>query len=190
MRWPGHVPAGKSCDAPMMTIDMFPTIARLIGGKLPDHKIDGLDISDVILGKTDKSPHDVLYFYYHQNDLEALRSGKWKLEFARTYQSLNGRPGGKNGRRVDYSQLKIVTPQLYDLDADPGQHKDVAAQQPDVLKTLMDFANSARIDLGDHLTGQKGDGHRQPGRAGDAVYPSDPGFDKATDEEIPPRRKK
>lgn len=186
MRWPGHIPAGKSCNAPMMTIDMFPTIARLIGGKLPDHKIDGLDITDVITGKTDKSPHDVLYFYYHQNDLEALRSGKWKLEFARTYQSLNGRPGGKNGRPVKYSQLKIVTPQLYDLDADPGQHKNVAAEQPDVLKTLMAFAESARDDLGDNLTGQKGAGRRPPGRAGNSVYPSDPGFDKALDDKYRP----
>jgi arylsulfatase len=48
MRWPGHIPAGKVCDAPLMTIDMLPTIARLIGGRLPDHKIDGLDISDVL----------------------------------------------------------------------------------------------------------------------------------------------
>ena len=52
MRWPGHIPAGKICDAPLMTIDMLPTIAALIGGKLPEHKIDGLDISDVICGKT------------------------------------------------------------------------------------------------------------------------------------------
>ena len=54
MRWPGHVPAGRVCDAPLMTIDMLPTVAGLIGAKLPKHKIDGLDISDVILGKTDQ----------------------------------------------------------------------------------------------------------------------------------------
>ena len=102
MRWPGHIPAGRVCDAPLMTIDMLPTIARLIGAKLPPNKIDGLDISEVITGKTDQSPHDVLYFYYHKDDLEALRSGKWKLELARSYRSLNGRPGGKNGRPVPY----------------------------------------------------------------------------------------
>jgi arylsulfatase A len=164
MRWPGHIPAGKVCDAPLMTIDMFPTVARLIGGKLPDHKIDGLDISDVILGKTAKSPHEVLYFYYGVNNLEALRSGKWKLEFPRRYVSLNGRPGGKGGMPARYDTLTISSPQLYDLDADPGQKHDVAAQHPDVLERLLAYGEQAREDLGDGLTQRSGKGRREPGR--------------------------
>jgi hypothetical protein len=110
MRWPGHIPAGKGCDAPLMTIDMLPTIARLIGGRLPDHKIDGLDISDVILGKSVNSPHAVLWFDYGSNNLEALRSGKWKLELPRRDSSLNGRPGGRGGIPAKYEMLTIAFP--------------------------------------------------------------------------------
>ncbi len=164
MRWPGHIPAGKSCDAPLMTIDIFPTVAGLIGGKLPDHKIDGLDIIDVITGKTATSPHEVLYFYYGQNNLEALRSGKWKLELPRPYTSLNGRPGGHGGKRVPYDTLKVQSPELYDLDTDPGQKHNVADQFPDVLEKMLAYAEQAREELGDGFTKRVGTGRREPGR--------------------------
>jgi arylsulfatase len=164
MRWPGHIPAGKSCDEPLMTIDIFPTVAKMIGAKLPDHKIDGLDISDFIQGKCGKSPHDVLYFYYNANDLEALRSGKWKLELARKYRSLNGRPGGHGGLPAKYDILTIKQPELYDLDADPGQKNDVASQNPEILAKLIAYADKAREELGDGLTGAKGTERREPGR--------------------------
>ena len=182
MRWPGHIPAGRVCDAPMMTIDMLPTVAHLIGAKLPPNKIDGLDITQVITGKSDKSPHDVLYFYYHKNDLEALRSGNWKLELARTYRSLNGRPGGKNGRPVRYDYLKIPQPELYELGADPGEHHDVAAEHPGVLKQLLAAADRMRAQLGDGLTKQQGTERREPGRAtAQDVFPSSAAFPKAFD---------
>jgi len=164
MRWPGHIPAGKVCDAPLMTIDMLPTVARLIGGRLPDHKIDGLDISDVIMGKAASSPHEVLYFYYGQNNLEALRSGNWKLELPRRYPSLNGRPGGRGGMPAKYETLTISDSELYDLNADPGQSKNVAPQHPDVLKKMLAYVEQAREELGDGLTKHIGTGRREPGR--------------------------
>jgi arylsulfatase A-like enzyme len=164
MRWPGRIPPGKSCDAPLMTIDVFPTVARLIGAKLPDHAIDGLDISDQMFGRSAESPHKALFFWYNANDLEAMRSGKWKLEFARSYRSLDGRPGGTGGTPAKYSRLRIAKPQLYDLEADPGQTRDVSDANPDVMKTLLALAEEARSDLGDDLSGRKGTGRREPGR--------------------------
>ncbi|HWD90775.1 MAG TPA: sulfatase [Verrucomicrobiae bacterium] len=191
MRWPGRIPAGRVCDAPLCTIDMLPTIASLIGAPLPPHKIDGLDISRVMLGQTSQSPHDVLYFYYHLNDLEALRSGKWKLELARQYRSLDGKPGGKGGRPAPYSQLKIPQPELYDLDVDPGEQNDVAAGNPEVMKKLVAYAEQAREDLGDNLTRHKGAGRRQHEviTDGSGIYPSDAAFPKAFDAKYWPGRK-
>lgn len=172
MRWPGHVPAGRSCDAALMTIDLLPTVAKLIGADLPARKIDGLDIGPVIFGKTDQSPHEVLYFYYQVNSLEALRSGKWKLELPRTYRTLSGRPGGTDGREAKYDQKAITSPELHDLTADPGQQHDLAAENPEVLQQLLTLADKARADLGDDLTGNKGTGRRGPGKVeGDAVFP-------------------
>jgi arylsulfatase A len=191
MRWPGHIPAGKTCDAPLMTIDMLPTIAALIGAKLPEHKIDGLDISPVILGKTKKSPHDVLYFYFNRNSLEALRAGKWKLEFPRSYASLNGRPGGTNGKLVPYEFLKIEKPMLYDLDKDPGEKHDVTAENPEVLKRLQPYIDAIHADLGDDLTNHKGTGHRNHGTTTEqSIYPSDPNFPKVDDKRYRPGSQK
>ncbi|UCD76173.1 MAG: sulfatase, partial [Phycisphaerales bacterium] len=94
MRWPGRIPAGTVCDEPAITLDILPTVAGLIGAKLPGHKIDGLDIWPLIAGRPGaKTPHDAFFFYYHNNHLEAMRSGKWKLIFPHKYRSLTGTPG-------------------------------------------------------------------------------------------------
>ena len=51
MRWPGHIPANTHIDAMLMTIDLFPTIARLVGAALPKHPIDGLDVWPLLAGQ-------------------------------------------------------------------------------------------------------------------------------------------
>ncbi len=68
MRWPGHIPAGTTCDEPVMTIDLLPTLARLAGAQTAtDRPIDGLDIWPLMAGEPGaKNPHEVLaYFYWH-----------------------------------------------------------------------------------------------------------------------------
>lgn len=135
MRWPGKIPANAVCKEPVMTIDIFPTIARLIGARLPDHKIDGLDIWPLMSGeKGAKSPHDALYFYW-KNDLQAVISGKWKMHFPHNYRTLNGRPGGTGGMPVKYEQAHTDLV-LYDLDKDIGEQHDVSAEHPDIVKRL------------------------------------------------------
>jgi arylsulfatase A len=163
MRWPGRIPAGSVCREPAMTIDIFPTIARLIDGCLPHHTIDGQDIWPLISGVPGaKSPHEVLYFYYHQNDLEALRSGHWKLALPHTYRSLTGEPG-RDGTPRGYSYPSCEL-ELYDLESDVGEQHNVIAQHPDVVERLQAFAEKARDDLGDSLTDREGKNIRPPGR--------------------------
>lgn len=186
MRWPGRIPAGRACDAPLMTIDLLPTVARLIGAKPPERKIDGLDITDAVTGKTDASPHDVLAFYYNRNDLQALRSDRWKLELPRAYNTLDGKPAGTGGKMTPYAQRKVAQAELYDLDADPGQTRDVAVQNPQVMEKLMEYVERFRADLGDDAVKRQGAGRREPGRAA-SVYPSAPEFDKAVDPAYAPR---
>jgi arylsulfatase A-like enzyme len=161
MRWPGHIPAGTVCSEPAMTIDLLPTLAGLAGAKLPERPIDGLDILPLIEGRPDaKSPHEALYFYWG-NELHAVRAGRWKLHFAHPYRAI-GKPG-TGGKPGEYKQAK--TPQaLYDLAADIGESKDVAAEHPEVVAQLTSLAERARADLGDGLTKRKGSGLREPGR--------------------------
>lgn len=162
MRWPGKIPAGTVCHEPAMTIDLFPTIAGLIGAKLPDHKIDGLDIWPLIVGeKGAKSPHDALYFYWG-NDLQAIRSGDWKLHFPHKYRTLNGRPGGHGGIPVKYEIAETDTA-LYNLRQDIGEKNNVAAEHPDIVKRLTAMAESFNEEF------QKT--RREPGRIDAAADP-------------------
>ncbi len=168
MRWPGKIPAGTTSGDMLMTIDLLPTIAKLIGAKLPDHKIDGLDVWPLIIGeKSAKNPHDGYAFYYEQNQLQAVTSadGRWKLQLPHTYRTLNGRPGGKDGIPAKYENRMLKDAELYDLDNDVGESKNVAAAHPEVVAQLNAFVAKTRGDLGDALTKTDGTGVRPAGRA-------------------------
>jgi arylsulfatase len=164
-RMPGKIPAGSVCREPAMTIDIFPTIAGLIGAELPKRKIDGKDIGPLLRGDPGaKCPHEAYFHYYATNELQAVRSGKWKLMLPHTYRTMQGQTDGKDGLPGKYRQVKIEVPMLFDLDADVGETKDVAAANPEVVKKLLGFAEAAREDMGDTLTKRMGAGSREPGR--------------------------
>jgi arylsulfatase A len=163
-RWPGRIPENSVCDVPAMTIDLLPTIARLAGAPLPGQKIDGLDIWPLVAGEPGaKNPHLGYYHYYKQNELQAVRSGDWKLVFAHDSRTMQGQAPGKDGIPGKYRNEK-VEPALFNLRDDLGETKDVAAGNPEVVKRLEALAEDARADLGDALTKRVGSGVRQPGR--------------------------
>jgi arylsulfatase A-like enzyme len=163
MRWPGRIPTNTVCREPAMTIDLLPTLAKLTGANLPRHKIDGQDIWSLISGQSGaKSPHQAYYFYWN-NELQAVRSGRWKLHLPHSYVTLGEKPAGKEGRPAKYDQA--MTPlALYDLEIDPGENKNVADQKPEIVARLKQLAEEARADLGDAATKRTGTGTRPPGR--------------------------
>jgi arylsulfatase len=164
-RWPGHVPAGRVCDEPVMTIDVFPTVARLTGAELPKHKIDGMDVWPLLAGEPGaKCPHEAYYFYFNVGELQAVRSGRWKLMLPHGSQTMKGQEAGHDGKPGQYKPEKVGS-ELYDLIADVGETTDVAAQHPEVVQRLLGYTEQARRDLGDALTQRKGAGVREPGRA-------------------------
>lgn len=148
MWWPGKIPADTQCQIPAMTIDILPTVAGLIGAKLPDHKIDGKDIWPLMSGQADAtSPHEAYYFYYGRQ-LQAIRSGRWKLHFPHPYQTLAGKPGGTKGMPAAYQQAKIGL-ELFDLESDKGETTNVADANPTIVSRLSELADIMRKDLGD-----------------------------------------
>lgn len=172
MWWPGRIPAGTVCKTPAMTIDILPTIAHLVGAKLPEHPIDGKNIWPLMAGEPGAtSPHEAYYFYW-ANHLQAVRMGRWKLHFPHGYNTLAGRPGGKGGTPVPYQQAKIDLA-LFDLENDAGETTNVADQHPDVVARIQRLADRMRAELGDSATKQKGAGVREPGR----LQEGDPRFD-------------
>jgi arylsulfatase len=167
MRWPGRIPPNSTSDQMVMSIDLFPTIAKLVGAPLPEHRIDGLDAWPLLASRHGaRNPHDSYAFYYAQNELQSVVSGdgRWKLQLPHTYVTLNGRPGGHGGIPAKYEQRRIEKPELYDLRAEVGEMTDVSEQHPDILKRLLAAADRYREDLGDSLTHRTGSGVRQPGR--------------------------
>ena len=111
--WPGVIPAGVETAEIATTADILPSLARLVGAKVPDDRtIDGKDALDVLLGKPGaKSPHEILYY-----EVDGIRHGKWKL--------------------VRISNADEQKSELYDLEADLGEKNDLAPQHPDLVDEL------------------------------------------------------
>lgn len=132
--WPGKVPAGSASDAIAANFDFLPTFLKLAGGFVPsDHKIDGEDISPLLLGRSGTA-HDVFY-YFAGNQLQAVRAGVWKLAIVARPKELE-------------DTSRAFTPRLYNLDEEISEVTDVAAQHPDVVRHLEDLAAKMAADLG------------------------------------------
>lgn len=166
MRWPGHIPPGTETGKPAMTIDLLPTICEITGASLPDRIIDGRNMSGLILGDQNyQNHHDAYYFYYHQNELQGVLSGdgRWKLYFPHQYRSLNGRVGTNDGLPIDYEQNQMGL-ELYDLENDIAETRDVSSEYPEVVARLEALAEKARMSMGDALTGRTGSETRPVGQ--------------------------
>lgn len=167
MQWKGKIPANRTVSRPAMTIDLLPTIAHITGARLPERKIDGKNMSDLMLGKDDAPPHQDAYFFYHQrNELQAVLSGdgRWKLYFPYRYRTLNGRKGNNDGLPIEYEYHQLEEMELYDLKNDISETQNVARQQPEILANLVAQAEEMRTELGDALTEREGMANRAVGR--------------------------
>lgn len=163
VRYPEVIPAGTVCGTPAMTIDILPTLVELTGASLPDRIIDGRSMLAQWRGDEDApAPHEALFFWYHKDELQAMRMGRWKLHFPHSYRSLEGRPGGNNGRPVKYTYGLKTGLELYDLEVDPGETTDVAGEHPEVVARMSEAADAMRARLGDGLTGVEGSEIRRP----------------------------
>jgi len=162
IRWPGVVPNGVICNKLSSTIDILPTLAEITGAKLPDHKIDGVNILPLWKGVADANPRDHFLYYYRRNSLEAVRKGHWKLVLPHSYRSYVGVLPGNDGFPGPYAHDSTGLA-LYDLRRDPGEHYDVKELYPEVVEEIMPIVEAAREDLGDDLTKHEGKNRRPPG---------------------------
>jgi arylsulfatase A len=123
IRWPGKIPAGASNNELMTAMDLHPTFAKLAGAKIPsDRVIDGKDVWPVLTGKA-KTPHKA-FFYHRQNELQAVRSGNWKLHL------IDGKPSA-----------------LHNLKTDIGESNNLLAKNPKIERKLMAYIRDFEKDL-------------------------------------------
>ncbi len=144
MRWPGTIPAGTVSSEIVTSMDFLPTLARLAGAEPPaDRIIDGKDVAALMTGQPGAvSPHDA-FFYYLGDRLQAVRSGPWKLHVWRDGAALR---------------------ELYNLEADLGETRNVAADHPEIVRELEAKAAAMREDIGDAALGIAGRNCRPVGR--------------------------
>ena len=119
-RWPGKIPAGRKSDAVFATIDFMPTFAKLCGFNIPDdRKIDGIDQTDLLLGKSEKG-RDTFYF-----DRAGIRMGKWKYLKADAHFYGYAR-----------EDERIEVDELYNLNKDLGETKNLALKNPGIVAKM------------------------------------------------------
>jgi arylsulfatase A len=127
-RWPGHIGAGSASADLATAMDIFPTIAGIVGASLPRARaIDGQDIRAFLEGRS-PSP-DEWFFYFNNGRLEGVRDRRWKLHLTFPDQ---GEPAAG----------------LFDLSLDPAERFDVAGEHPDIVlrlrERLRQFADELR----------------------------------------------
>lgn len=165
VRWKGVTPVGTICNKLSSTIDLLPTIAAVTNAKLPDNKIDGVNILPLIKGDTEATPRKYFYYYYRKNNLEAVRRDDWKLVLPHVGRSYEEQLPGNDGYPGKAPESRAYPLALYDLRRDPSERYDVQNLYPAIVAELQKIAEEARDDLGDDLTLRIGKNVRESGFA-------------------------
>jgi arylsulfatase A-like enzyme len=137
--WPGTIPAGRTVDGLTTTMDFMPTYHQLVyGSPFTQQVIDGHDLFPLLTGAQDSSAYHAFY-YYDRDQLQAVRSGNWKLHLPMV-----------NRFQSHYTDNSFaISAELYNLDADVGETNNVAAEYPDIVSKLTKLANQAGLVFGE-----------------------------------------
>ncbi len=112
--WPGQIPSGVVNDHPVMSIDLMRTSLELAGAPI-DQKLEGVNLMPFLTGAKSGVPHEALFWRMENGTDYAVRSGSWKLAKARDQAGI----------------------QLYNVDKDIGETRNLAAEKPEALGRLI-----------------------------------------------------
>ena len=144
IRWPARLKPGEKVDRAAAHIDVLPTLLDACGVSPPEHvKLDGRSILPLLEGRHVDWPDRTLFFQWHRGDAPvryrafAARSGRYKLVHAGSVEP------GTDPARVSF--------ELYDMQSDPLEMKDVAAERAEVVDVLRKQYDAWLDDVGrDH----------------------------------------
>ncbi|MDO8586385.1 MAG: sulfatase-like hydrolase/transferase [Armatimonadota bacterium] len=120
-RWPGRIKPGTVVAEPIICMDIFNTAANAAGARIPAGAgVDGRDVLNVMQGKA-KGPHEILFWTYQNKN--AVRRGQWKLV------------------------TEGDSAELYDLNADPSETTNRAAEQSSVVQDLQGKLKQWKVEV-------------------------------------------
>ncbi|MFI3324858.1 MAG: sulfatase [Clostridia bacterium] len=143
--WKGHIKEGVEIDNIASNIDLLPTFANLIDGKLSDNIIDGVDISEMLCGNDVEKRKEFIYFCNY--NLTAIRKGKYKLQISHSHM----------GKRPKNLPLVYDPMFLFDLENDITEDNNIINLHPEIAEDLFKSTDKTRKALGDTLTNTVGD---------------------------------
>jgi arylsulfatase A-like enzyme len=148
IRWPGKVAAGSSSYAMFSIMDFLPTFANIIGAKLPtDRPIDGVDQTEVLLGKSEKGSRTSLLSFVGP-DLLAVRVDQWRMYFTHVF------PAGTSSQimpGMGAAQTKLMGyPKVYNIEMDPYETLNYFAYYPWILDSGLKAVNEYLATLKNH----------------------------------------
>lgn len=136
VRWPNHVNTPGTCDVPVISVDLYPTIMDMLGYKVPEtQKVDGVSIVPLLEGKK-KLNRDAIYWHFPHYSNHGMQS-----------------PGGAI-RCGDYKLIEYFengTVQLFNLNDDIGEQNDLAATNPEMVRKLKKRLHNWRASINAHM---------------------------------------
>lgn len=157
VRWPAKVARGK-IDQTICLSDFMATFASLAGEKLADNEgEDSYDLSPLLLGTSSATPLREATVHHSIDGCFTMRKGDWKILFAPDSGGWSlPRPAKKKNSEIAFPEI-----QLYNMQSDPVEQKNVASEHPEVVieltKLMRSYITQGRSTPG---TPQKNDGDR------------------------------
>lgn len=130
-RWPGTIEAETESDVLSGFQDFFPTAEELAGLEFSEG-LDGLSLVPTLLGRPDlQERHDYLYWeFIEQGGKRGVTTSRWKAIQLNTLRSNKAKP--------------LVT-ELYDLEKDPSETTNVAAEHPDIVSEMIGWMDESHV---------------------------------------------
>jgi arylsulfatase len=132
VRMPGRIPKGRVSDSIGSTMDIVPTVAKLCGIETLPKPVDGIDLWPLLSGEKKSVERPEVLLSFDNVNLQCARWKQWKLHVAR-YNNVTYSPAPAGGRKSFF----LRNPELYNLNDDPAESYDVAAENPAVVKEML-----------------------------------------------------